>query len=286
MNRPALRQDAPAWVRRLLLLAALGFVAILLILPILNVLSEALAKGLSAYFGALGEKDNFHAILLTSFVAAIAVAVNTVFGIAAAWAVVRYKFPGRSLIVTLIDLPFSVSPVVSGLIYVLTIGAQTKLGAWLGDQDIQILYATPGIVLATTFVTFPFVAREVMPVLEAVGAEQEEAALTLGASPWQSFRLVTLPNIKWGVIYGVILCGSRAMGEFGAVSVVSGRISGQSDTMSLRVEKLYQEYQAQAAFAVASLLLLLAFVTLGIKSYVEWKIKRTLAEAARRAEPS
>jgi sulfate transport system permease protein len=274
-----MNNEAPAWVRRLLLLAALGFVGVLLILPVLNVLAEAFAKGLAGYTQALADQDTLHAIFLTSFAAAVAVAVNLVFGVAAAWALTRYRFWGRSLLVTLIDLPFSVSPVVSGLIYVLTIGAQTKLGAWLGDHDLQILYATPGIILATTFVTFPFVARETMPVLEAVGPEQEEAALTLGASAWQTFRMITLPNIKWGVIYGVILCGSRAMGEFGAVSVVSGRISGQSDTMSLRVEKLYQEYQAQAAFAVASLLLLLAFVTLGIKTYVEWKLKRTLAEA-------
>jgi sulfate/thiosulfate transport system permease protein len=264
---------APGWVRHLLVLAALGFAGVLLVAPVANVLAEAFAKGLSGYATALADKDTLHAVFLTSFVALIAVAVNLVFGVAAAWAVTRYSFPGRALLVTLIDLPFSVSPVVSGLIYVLTLGAQTKLGGWLDNQGFQILFATPGIVLATTFVTFPFVARETMPVMEAVGADQEEAALTLGASPWQTFRLVTLPGIKWGVIYGVILCGSRAMGEFGAVSVVSGRISGQSDTMSLRVEKLYQEYQAQAAFAVASLLLLLAFVTLGIKAVVERKAR-------------
>ena len=279
---PAFRGEAPAWVRWLLTIAALGFVVLLLVLPMANVVAEALAKGLGAYGKALADKDTVHAILLTGFVALISVAVNLVFGVAASWAITRYKFFGRSLLITLIDLPFSVSPVVSGLIYVLTIGAQTKLGGWLGDHDLQILYATPGIVLATTFVTFPFVAREVMPVMEAVGTDQEEAAVTLGASGWQTFRLVTLPNIKWGVVYGVILCGARALGEFGAVSVVSGRITGQSDTMSLRVEKLYQEYQAQAAFSVASILLLLALVTLAIKTYAEWKLERALAETARR----
>jgi sulfate/thiosulfate transport system permease protein len=279
-----MRHDAPWWVRHLLILAAAGFATLLLVMPMLNVLAEAFAKGLTAYVGAFGDKDTLHAIFLTCFVAVVAVAINLVFGVAAAWALTRYDFRGKSFLVTLIDLPFSVSPVVSGLIYVLTIGAQTKIGTWLDDQGIQILYATPGIIIATTFVTFPFVARETMPVMEAVGADQEEAALTLGASGWQTFWMVTLPNIKWGVIYGVILCGSRAMGEFGAVSVVSGRISGQSDTMSLRVEKLYQEYQTQAAFTVASLLLFLAVVTLVIKSVVEWRIRRTLEEASRKAD--
>lgn len=277
-----MRHDAPAWVRKLLILAGLGFAGILLILPLLNVLSEALAKGLSGYVGALADRETLHAIFLTGFVALISVAVNLVFGVAAAWALTRYDFFGKSLLVTIIDLPFSVSPVVSGLIYVLTIGAQTQLGAWLNDHGIRILFATPGIVIATTFVTFPFVARETMPVLEAVGADQEEAALTLGASGWQTFWMVTLPNIKWGVIYGVILCASRAMGEFGAASVVSSRVSGESDTLSLRVEKLYQEYQTQAAFTVASLLLLLAVGTLVVKSVVEWRIRRTLAEASRK----
>jgi sulfate/thiosulfate transport system permease protein len=279
-----MRHDAPWWVRHLLILAGLVFAAILLVMPMLNVLSEAFAKGLTGYWTALGDPHTLHAIFLTSFVAVIAVAVNLVFGVSAAWALTRYDFPGKSLLITLIDLPFAVSPVVSGLIYVLTIGAQTALGAWLKGHGIQILYATPGIVIATTFVTFPFVARETMPVMEAVGPEQEEAAITLGASGWQTFWMVTLPNIKWGVIYGVILCGSRAMGEFGAVSVVSGHIAGQSDTMSLRVEKLYQEYQSQAAFTVASLLLLLAVVTLVIKSVVEWRVRRTYEDASRKAD--
>ena len=269
MSRP----DAPGWVRHFLVLSALFFVAVLLVLPLLNVLAGAFAKGASGYVAALGDKDTLHAIALTGLVALLAVLVNLVFGVAAAWAIAKHSFRGRSLLVTLIDLPFSVSPVVSGLIYVLTLGVQTKLGGWLDGHDVQILYATPGIVLATTFVTFPFVARAVMPILEATGNDAEEAAVTLGASAWQTFRHVTLPGIKWGVIYGVILCGSRALGEFGAVSVVSGRITGQSDTISLRVEKLYQEYQAQAAFAVASVLLVLALVTLGVKSFVERRVR-------------
>jgi sulfate transport system permease protein len=278
------RQDAPAWVRHLLVLSALGVIGLLLIIPALNVLYQAFAKGVSAYFSAVADKETLHAIFLTSVVAAVSVAVNTVFGVAASWAITKYEFRGKSLLITLIDLPFSVSPVVSGLIYVLTFGAQTALGSWLEARDIQILFAAPGIIIATTFVTFPFVAREVMPVMEAIGSDQEEASLTLGASGWQTFWHITLPNIKWGVIYGVILCGSRAMGEYGAVSVISSRIAGETDTLSLRVEKLYHGFQAQAAFAVASLLLFLAFVTLGIKSVVEWRVRRTLAEATQKAE--
>ncbi|HZE98878.1 MAG TPA: sulfate ABC transporter permease subunit CysW [Planctomycetota bacterium] len=280
------RTDAPWWVRHFLILSAAGFVAVLLVAPAANVLYEAFLKGPSAYLKGIADKDTLHAIFLTSVVALIAVAINLVFGVAASWAITKYRFPGKSLLITLIDIPFSVSPVVSGLIYVLTFGLQSKLGQWLDNQNVQILYAAPGIAIATTFVTFPFVAREVMPVMEAVGSDQEEAALTLGASAWQTFWHVTLPNIKWGVIYGVILCGSRAMGEFGAVSVVSGHITGQTDTMSLRVEKLYQEYQTQAAFSVASLLLFLAFVTLGIKAAVEWRLRRQLTDAARKPEPA
>jgi sulfate/thiosulfate transport system permease protein len=283
------RQDAPWWVRHLLTLFALSVVAVLLILPALNVVVQALSKGIGAYVGAIATYDTLHAIGLTLVVALISVAVNTVFGVAASWAITKYEFPGKSLLITLIDLPFSVSPVVSGLIYVLTFGAGSALGEWLEVYKIQILYAAPGIILATTFVTFPFVAREVMPLMEAIGVDQEEAALTLGASGWQTFWHVTLPDIKWGVIYGVILCGSRAMGEFGAVSVISSRISGETDTLSLRVEKLYQnlkDQQSQAAFAVASLLLLLAFVTLGIKTAVEWRLRKSLAEATRKAEPT
>jgi sulfate transport system permease protein len=280
------RQDAPAWVRYLLVLSALGVIAVLLIIPALNVLVQAFSKGASAYVGAIVDRETFHAVFLTSIVAAFSIVINTVFGVAASWAITKYEFWGKSLLITLIDLPFSVSPVVSGLIYVLTFGVQTSLGSWLDAHNIQILFAAPGIIIATTFVTFPFVAREVMPVMEAIGSDQEEASLTLGASGWQTFWHITLPNIKWGVIYGVILCGSRAMGEFGAVSVISSRIAGETDTLSLRVEKLYTGFQAQAAFAVASLLLFLAFITLGIKTAVEWKVRRTLAEAARREEPA
>jgi sulfate transport system permease protein len=280
------RQDAPVWVRNLLLWSALGLIALLLILPAVNLLAQAFAKGAGAYFSAVADRDTLHAIFLTSIVALVCILVNSVFGVAASWAITKYDFRGKSLLITLIDLPFSVSPVVSGLIYILTFGVQTVLGRWLDAHGIQILFAAPGIIIATTFVTFPFVAREVMPVMEAIGSDQEEASLTLGASGWQTFWHVTLPNIKWGVIYGVILCGSRAMGEFGAVSVISSRIAGETDTMSLRVEKLYHGYQAQAGFAVASLLLLLAFVTLGIKTTVEWRLRRTLAEATRKEEPA
>jgi sulfate transport system permease protein len=280
------RNDAPWWVRHLLTLLALAVVAVLLVLPAANVAAQALSKGLGAYVSAVFDPETLHAIFLTCAVALVAVAINTVFGVAASWAITKYEFFGKSLLVTLIDLPFSVSPVVSGLIYVLTFGAQTALGTWLSDHGIQILFAAPGIVLATTFVTFPFVAREVMPLMEAIGIDQEEAALTLGASGWQTFWHVTLPDVKWSIIYGVILCGSRAMGEFGAVSVISGRINRETSTMSLRVEQLYQDFQSQAAFTVASLLLLLAFVTLGIKTAVEWRVRRSLAEASRKEIPA
>jgi sulfate transport system permease protein len=283
------RQDAPWWVRHLLILLALSIVSILLILPAANVLVRALSHGLGGYVGAILDPGTLHAIFLTSVVALVSVVINTVFGVAASWAITKYDFRGKSLLITLIDLPFSVSPVVAGLIYVLTFGASTALGQWLEARHIQILFAAPGIILATTFVTFPFVAREVMPLMEAIGIDQEEAALTLGASGWQTFWHVTLPDVKWGVIYGVILCASRAMGEYGAVSVISSRITGKTDTLSLRVEKLYQDIkdsQGQAAFAVASILLLLAFVTLGIKTAVEWRVRRSLAEAARKEEPA
>jgi len=279
------RDDAPWWVRQLLLLLALATVGILLVVPLANVLFEALIKGPAAYWLSLRDPDTVQAIALTLQVSFGAVLVNLVFGVAAAWAVTKYSFWGKSLLITLIDLPFSVSPVISGLVYVLLFGTQAALGRWLDAHHIQILYAVPGMVLATTFVTFPFVAREVMPVMEAVGTDQEEAALTLGATPWQTFWHITLPNIKWGVIYGVLLCSARALGEFGAVSVVSGRITGKTDTMSLRVEKLYQEYQTQSAFAVASLFLVLAGVTLALKSVVEWNLKQSLKEAPQGQEP-
>jgi sulfate transport system permease protein len=278
------RNEGPAWVRHLLLLAAMTFVGLLLLLPALNVLAQAFAKGVAPYFRALGDADTLHALFLTSGVSVVAIAVNTVFGVAASWALTKYDFRGKSFLVALIDLPFSVSPVVSGLIYVLMFGIESRIGGWLDERGFQTLFAAPGIILATTFVTFPFVAREVMPVMEAVGSDQEEAALTLGASGWQTFWHVTLPDIKWGILYGVILCGSRAMGEYGAVSVVSGHITGKTDTLSLRVEKLYQEYNTQAAFTVASMLLFLAFVTLAVKAAVEWRLRRALAEATRKPE--
>jgi sulfate transport system permease protein len=271
MSRPS---DAPWWVRHLLVLLALATVGTLLLIPMANVLYEAFLKGPAGYFRALADPETLHAISLTLVTAVVSVAVNLVFGVAAAWAIAKYRFRGKSLLVTLIDLPFSVSPVISGLIFVLLFGGQTALGRWLDARHVQVLYALPGIVIATVFVTFPFVAREVLPVMEAAGSEPEEAAFTLGATGWQTFWRVTLPSVKWGVLYGVILCTARAMGEFGAVSVVSGRIARQTNTMSLHVEKLYQEYQSQAAFAVASLLLLLAVVTLVLKTRVEAKLKQ------------
>jgi sulfate transport system permease protein len=223
---------------------------------------------------------------LTLIVAAISVPLNVVFGLAAAWAIAKFEFAGKSFLTTLIDLPFSVSPVVAGLMYVLLFGLQGEFGQWLSEHDIKIIFAVPGIVLATIFVTFPFVARELIPVMQATGSEQEQAALTLGAGGWQTFWRVTLPSVKWGLLYGVILCNARAMGEFGAVSVVSGHITGQTDTMPLRVEKLYNEYNSAAAFAVASLLALLALVTLGIKTLLEWKQARAFEEAERAPQPS
>jgi len=283
MNRNA----APWWVRNLFVAAALGAVGVVLAIPMANVLYEAFFKGVGAYFRALVDPETLHAVYLTLVTALLAVAFNLVFGVAASWAIAKYRFRGKSLLVTLIDLPFSVSPVISGLVFVLLFGGQSVLGRWLDARHVQVLYAFPGILIATVFVTFPFVAREVLPVMEAVGNDQEEAALTLGATGWQTFLWVTLPNIKWGVLYGVILCTARALGEFGAVSVVSGRIARQTNTMSLHVEKLYQEYQAQAAFAVASLLLLTAVGTLALKTTVEARLRRTLEEAARgKAEAS
>lgn len=284
MNR---RHDTPGWVRHLLWVMALALVGVLLFLPMANVLFEALLRGPGGYLRALADPETVHAIYLTLVTAVLAVAFNLTFGVAASWAIAKYRFWGKSLLVTLIDLPFSVSPVISGLVFVLLFGGQAALGRWLDARHVQVLYAFPGIFIVTVFVTFPFVAREVLPVMESVGNDEEEAALTLGATGWQAFRLVTLPNVKWGVLYGVILCTARAMGEFGAVSVVSGRIARQTNTMSLHVEKLYQEYQSQAAFAVASLLLLLAVVTLVVKTTVEARLKRVLAEAARRpGEPA
>jgi sulfate/thiosulfate transport system permease protein len=265
----------PAWVRLLLIGIALAFLTLFLFIPLVAVFVEALKKGLDAYIVAIIEPDALAAIRLTLITAAIAVPLNLVFGVAAAWTIAKFVFRGKSILLTLIDLPFSVSPVISGLIYVLLFGAQGLFGEWLREHDIKILFAVPGIVLATIFVTFPFVARELIPLMQAQGTEEEEAALVLGASGWRTFWHVTLPNIKWGLLYGVILCNARAMGEFGAVSVVSGHIRGETNTMPLQVEILYNEYNFAAAFAVASLLALLALVTLALKSFVEWRAHDT-----------
>lgn len=270
----------PAWVRTTLIGIALVFMFLFLVLPLAAVFTEALRKGWDAYWEALKEPDAWAAIRLTLITAAIAVPLNLAFGVAAAWAIAKYEFRGKAFLTTLVDLPFSVSPVVAGLIYVLVFGAQGWLGPWLAAHDIKIIFAVPGIILATVFVTFPFIARELIPLMQAQGNEEEQAAIVLGATGWQTFWHVTLPNIKWGLIYGVILCNARAMGEFGAVSVVSGHIRGQTNTMPLHVEVLYNEYQSAAAFAVASLLALLALVTLVIKSVAEWKHEREIKAAA------
>ncbi|MBI2770988.1 MAG: sulfate ABC transporter permease subunit CysW [Burkholderiales bacterium] len=270
--------EAP-WVRWTLTAIALAFLLLFLLLPLAAVFTEALRKGAGAYLDALREPDAWAAIRLTLITAAIAVPLNLVFGVAAAWCIAKYEFRGKAFLTTLVDLPFSVSPVVAGLIYVLMFGAQGWFGPWLAAHDIKVIFAIPGIVLATVFVTFPFIARELIPLMQAQGNEEEQAAIVLGANGWQTFFYVTLPNIKWGLIYGVILCNARAMGEFGAVSVVSGHIRGQTNTMPLHVEILYNEYQSVAAFAVASLLALLALVTLVIKSVVEWRHEREMQAA-------
>ena len=270
----------PAWLRRTLIGVALLFVGLFLVLPLAAVFTEALRKGAEAFFEAFKEPDAMSAIKLTLLIAAITVPLNLVFGVSAAWAIAKFEFRGKALLTTLVDLPFSVSPVVAGLIYVLVFGAQGWFGPWLQAHDIKIIFAVPGMVLATVFVTFPFIARELIPLVQAQGNEEEQAAMVLGANGWQMFWRVTLPNIKWGLLYGVILCNARAMGEFGAVSVVSGHIRGQTNTMPLHVEILYNEYQSVAAFAVASLLALLALVTLVIKSVIEWKQQRLMAELA------
>jgi sulfate transport system permease protein len=272
----------PGWARAILVAAALAFLVLFLILPVVVVFSEALRKGLATYFATFAEPDAVAAIRLTLIVAVISVPINTIFGIAASWAIAKFEFSGKSLLVTLIDLPFSISPVVSGVIYVLLFGAQGVLGPWLKAHGIEIIFALPGIVLATIFVTFPFVARELIPLMQEQGNTDEEAALTLGASGWQAFRTVTLPNIRWGLLYGVLLCNARAMGEFGAVSVVSGHIRGLTNTMPLHVEILYNEYNFAAAFATASLLTLLALVTLAAKTLLEMRYGDALARTPRR----
>lgn len=253
---------------------AMLFCLVFLFLPLANVFAQAFAKGWNVYLGALTHPDSWAAIKLTLLVAAISVPLNVIFGLAAAWAIAKFEFRGKALLITLIDLPFAVSPVVAGLMFVVLFGLQGFFGGWLSDHDIKIIFAVPGIVLATVFITFPFVARELIPIMQQTGTDQEQAALTLGANGWQTFWHVTMPSVKWGLIYGVILCNARAMGEFGAVSVVSGHITGETDTMPLRVEKLYNEYQGEAAFAIASLLALLALVTLGVKTFLEWRQHR------------
>ena len=270
----------PRWVRWVLTGIALTFIVLFLVLPLAAVFTEALRKGLEAYWQGLNEPDAWSAIRLTLIAAVIAVPLNLVFGVAAAWCIAKYEFKGKAFLTTLIDLPFSISPVVAGLMYVLVFGAHGWLGPWLAEHDIKIIFAVPGIVLATVFVTFPFVARELIPLMQSQGSDEEQAAIVLGASGWQTFWKVTLPNIKWGLLYGVILCNARAMGEFGAVSVVSGHIRGQTNTIPLHVEILYNEYQSVAAFAAASLLALLALVTLVIKTVAEWKHEQQLKEAA------
>ena len=257
--------------RLLLITIALAFLGLMLLLPLVTVFSQAFALGLGAFVEAIRQPDALAAMRLTLLVAAIAVPANVIFGLAASWAITKFDFPGKSVLTSLIDLPFSVSPVVSGLVYVLLFGAQGWFGPWLAEHDIGIIFAVPGIVLATMFVTFPFVARELIPLMQAQGRDDEEAALSLGATGFQTFFRVTLPNIRWGLLYGVLLCNARAMGEFGAVSVVSGHIRGQTNTMPLHVEILYNEYDYVAAFAVAALLALLALVTLGAKSLLEWR---------------
>jgi len=279
--RTALAATAePAWVRRALIGLALAFLAFFLFVPLAAVFFEAFKKGWGVYLAAIVEPDAVSAIALTLIAAAISVPLNLVFGLAAAWCIAKFDFRGKNLLLTLIDLPFSVSPVIAGLIYVLIFGLQGWFGESLRDHDLKVIFAVPGIVLATVFVTFPFIARELIPLMQAQGQEQEEAARVLGASGWQMFWRVTLPNVKWALLYGVILCNARAMGEFGAVSVVSGHIRGQTNTMPLHIEILYNEYQFAAAFAVASLLALLALVTLALKYAVEQRVKRQRRSAS------
>ncbi len=279
MSQPTIFERSVAtreepWVKWLILGISLSFFAIFLLLPLVTVFVEALRKGWGTYLTALVDADTRSAVYLTFLAALISVPLNLVFGVCAAWAIAKFEFWGKQLLITLIDLPISVSPVVAGLSYVLVFGAQGWLGGWLDTHDIKIIFAIPAIVLTTIFVTFPFVARELIPLMQAQGREEEEAAIVLGANGWQTFWYVTLPNIKWGLIYGVILCNARAMGEFGAVSVVSGHIRGLTNTLPLHVEILYNEYQFAAAFAVASLLALLALVTLAIKTWVEYQAQK------------
>src|SRR6266705_1169801 len=273
--------EEPPLIKWTLIALALAFSLVFLLLPLVNVFAQAFSKGPGAYWHSLAEPESWAAIRLTLLVSAISVPLNTLFGLAAAWAIAKFEFRGKTILTTLIDLPFSVSPVVAGLIFVLLFGLQGYFGPWLRAHHLKIIFATPGLILVTAFVTCPFVARELIPVMRAVGTEEEIAALSLGASGWQLFWRVTVPNIRWGLLYGVILCNARAMGEFGAVYVVSGHIAGKTDTMPLRVEKLFQEYNLPGAFALSSVLAMLALVTLFAKTALEWKTRRDLAEAAR-----
>jgi len=276
-RRPPDAGQDPALVRWLLTALALGLLGLFIVLPLAAVFVQALSKGGAVYLAAIREPDTLSAIKLSLLAAGIAVPLNLVFGVAAAWTVTKFQFRGRTVLTSLIDIPFAVSPVVSGLIYVLVFGAQGWFGNWLSAHDIRIIFAVPGIVLATVFVTFPFVARELIPLMESQGTEEEEAALVLGATPWQMFYKITLPNIKWGLLYGVVLCTARALGEFGAVSVVSGHIRGETNTLPLHVEILYNEYNYAGAFAVASLLSVIAVITLALKKFLEWKTGREKA---------
>lgn len=273
----------PFWVQFILITVALLFLALFLVVPLVAVFKEAFSKGVDVYFASLSEPDAWHAVKLTLLAAAISVPLNVIFGVSAAWAITKFRFRGKQALITLVDLPFAVSPVVAGLVYVLLFGAQGWFGPWLADHDLKIIFAVPGIVLATIFVTFPFVARELIPLMEEQGTSYEEASLTLGASGWQTFWRVTVPSIKWGLLYGIILCNARAMGEFGAVSVVSGHIRGQTNTLPLHIEILYNEYQFAASFAAASILAGLALVTLVVKSFLEWQHIRDREKAARAA---
>jgi sulfate transport system permease protein len=263
----------PAWVRRLIIGIAIAFVGLFVVIPVAAVFGEALRNGLAAYGNAIIDPVALSAIKLTFLAAGIAVPLNVIFGIASSWAIARFRFPGRSLLITLIDLPLAVSPVIAGMVFVLLFGKQGLIGPWLSDHGIKVIFALPGIVLATTFVTFPFVARELIPLMEAQGAEEEEAAIVLGASGFQTFMRVTLPKIKWGLLYGIVLCTARAMGEFGAVSVVSGHIRGRTNTLPLHVEILYNEYEYQAAFAVASLLAILALASLVARRIIARRVE-------------
>jgi sulfate/thiosulfate transport system permease protein len=279
-------EEAP-FVKWLLIAVALTFVVLFLLFPLVNVFWQSLSHGLGVYWESLVDSDTRSAIRLTLLIAGISVPLNLLFGVAAAWAIAKFNFKGKPMLISLIDLPFAISPVVAGLMFVVLFGRQGFFGEWLDTHEIKIIFAVPGMVLATVFITFPFVARELIPVMEATGTEQEQAALTLGASGWQTFWYVTLPSVRWGLLYGVILCNARAMGEFGAVSVVSGHITGQTDTMPLRVEKLYQSASSAsmtAAFAVASLLALLALITLVIKTFLEWRTQREF-DLAQRSVP-